>query len=1068
MLSWCETDNNTQPASLLLGGVGVNIAEIFIKRPVMTTLVMAAILLFGCIGYLLLPVSDLPSVDFPTIVVNAGLPGASPETMSTAVALPLERYFSTIAGVDSMSSSSSLGNTSITLQFTLDRSIDAAALDVQSMIARAARDLPPDMPSPPSFRKVNPADQPVLRLVLSSPTLKLSDLDEYAETMLAQRISMIDGVAQVDVMGGQKYAVRALLDPRVLAARQVGINEVVDAIQRGNTNRPVGNLYGDRKAFTLETNGQLTKADDYRPMVVVYRNGAPIRLSDLGEVVDSVENDKTAAWDVTPETMTRSISLSVQRQPGTNTVKVVDSVRRLLKSMESEIPASVHVEVLYDRSQSIRASVDDVKFTLKLTVFLVVLVIFLFLRNLSATVIPSMALPMSLVGTFAVMYLLNYSVDNMSMMALTLSVGFVVDDAIVMLENIVRHMEKGEPPLRAALTGSREISFTILSMTLSLAAVFIPVLFMAGVLGRVLHEFAVTIMSSILVSGFVSLSLTPMLASRFLRPSHEQKHGRLFRASESAFNAMLRVYDRSLVAVMRYRAVTLAVSIVVLVATVYMFKIVPKGFLPSEDTGQIIAQTEAAQDVSFDQLVRLHKRGAAILQKNPYVERFTASTRGSNTGMFFLRLKDRKDRPHVDEIMQKLRGPLAKAGDLRVFMQNPPPIRIGGMMTKSQYQYTLQGPDTDELYRATQLLESKLNQLPDLVDVTTDLQLQNPRVHIDIDRDRAAAMNISASAVEDALASAYSARQVSTIYAPNNAYKVVVKVADDFQNEPNMLALLHVRSGDGKLIPLNALSTMKQTAGPLTVNHFGQLPATTVSFGVRPGVSLGNAVNQVTQVAHETLPATIIATFQGTAKEFQKSLTGLGLLLVAAILVIYIVLGILYESFIHPITILSGLPSAGFGALLTLMLFKMDLDLYAFVGIIMLVGIVKKNAIMMIDFALEGQRNMGLSPEEAIYQGCLVRFRPIMMTTMAALMGTLPIALGMGAGSESRRPLGVAVVGGLVFSQLLTLYITPVVYTYLESVQQWLRRMRKKQPITMEEVDREEKQIEKEELVEAR
>jgi HAE1 family hydrophobic/amphiphilic exporter-1 len=1040
-----------QPHGTLVGkdlcrcaGACVNIAELFIKRPVMTTLVMAAILLFGGIGYILLPVSDLPNVDYPTIVVNAGLPGASPETMSTAVAMPLERMFSTIAGVDSMTSSSSRGSTSITLQFSLNRAIDGAALDVQSMISRASRDLPSDMPAPPSFRKVNPADQPILRLVISSPTLKLSDVDEYATTVLAQRISMISGVAQVDVMGGQKYAVRAQLDPRELAVRQIGIDEVVSAVRSGNSNMAVGNLYGQRKAFTLETNGQLMTADQFRPLVVVYRNGAPVRLGDLGTVTDSVENDKVAAWDVTPERVARSISLSIQRQPGTNTVEVVDSVMQVLGELRSQIPPSVNVEVLYDRSQSIRASVDDVKFTLKLTVMLVVLVIFLFLRNVSATLIPSMALPMSLVGTFAVMYLLNFNLDNMSMMALTLSVGFVVDDAIVMLENIVRHMEHGEAPMQAALNGSREISFTIVSMTLSLAAVFIPVLFMGGIVGRIMHEFAVTIACAILVSGVVSLSLTPMLASRFLRPHTGQQHGWLFRTSEKAFELMLRAYDRTLVGVMRHRFATLMVSFAVLGATIYMFNAVPKGFLPSEDTGQIFVPTEGPQDASFEQMVRSHEQLIRSVQKSPYVDRFTIGVRGGNSGNMFLRLKPRDQRPHVDEVIQRLRPQLARVKDVRVFLQNPPPIRVGGMMSKSQYQYTLQGPDTKELYRSTELLESKLQDVPDLQDVTTDLQLRTPRVHIEIDRDKAAQMGLTMQQVEDALSSAYSARQVSTIMAPTDAYEVILKLADQYQMDPDALHLLYVRSKNGQLVPLSAVATMTQSVGPLTVNHLGQLPAATVSFNVKPGVSLGQALDEVRAVSLKTLPDTITTSFQGTAQAFQSSVRGLGLLLIAAILVIYIVLGILYESFVHPITILSGLPSAGFGALLTLTLFRMDLNLYAFVGIIMLIGIVKKNAIMMIDFALDAQRNENKTPEEAIYQGCLIRFRPIMMTTMAALMGTLPIALGMGAGSESRRPLGVAVVGGLVFSQLLTLYITPVVYTYLESLQNWIRRLRGK------------------------
>lgn len=1016
----------------------MNIAEIFIRRPVMTTLVMVAILIFGIMGYRQLAVSDLPNVDFPTLLVSANLPGASPETMASAVATPLERQFSTIAGIDSMTSTSALGNTQITLQFDLSRDIDAAAQDVQAAITAAAKQLPSDMPSPPSYRKVNPAEHPVLYLSLSSPTLPLSAVNEYAETLLAQRISMVSGVAQVMIYGAQKYAVRVQVDPKALASRGIGIDEVAGAIQKANVNLPTGTLWGTDRAFTVRASGQLTEAEAYRPVAVAYRKGTPVRLQDIGRVIDSVENDKSAYWyNEIP-----AIVLAIQRQPGTNTVEVVNAVKEILSTLQASIPASVSIDVLYDRSESIRESVADVKFTLLLAVCLVVMVIFLFLRNLSATVIPSLSLPISIVGTFAAMYFMDFSINNLSMMALILSVGFVVDDAIVMLENIVRHLEQGEGVLQAALDGAREIGFTIVSMTLALVVVFVPVLFMGGVMGRLLHEFAVTIACAVLISGFVSLTLTPMLCSRFLRPPADGGHGRLYNAAERIFGGMLKAYQWSLRRVLDHRLATIILSAIILVVTAYLFVHIPKGFLPSEDTGRIFAITEASQGISFESMVRHQRALAAIVHQDPNVESFISgigasrSSAATNTGRLFMHLKPRKERSlGVDGVIQLLRSKLAAVPGIQVFLQNLPPIRIGGRLTKSQYQFTLQGPDTDELYRYAPMLEAKLRNLPGLEDVTSDLEIKNPQINIDIQRDKAATLGVTAHQIEDALFSAYSSRQISTIFAPNNEYQVILELEPGYGRDPEALSLLYIRSATGHLVPLNAVATITSGVGPLTVNHLGQLPAVTISFDVKPGVSLGAVVATVEKVARQTLPETISTSFQGTAQAFQASMRGLGILLVMAVLVIYIVLGILYESFIHPLTILSGLPSAGFGALLTLLVFHIDLNVYAFVGVIMLVGLVKKNAIMMIDFALEAERKDGKSPAEAIYQGCIIRFRPIMMTTMAALFGTLPIAIGFGAGAESRRPLGMAVVGGLIFSQLMTLYITPVVYVYLDRFQ---------------------------------
>ena len=1021
----------------------MNISELFIRRPVMTTLVMLSILIFGILAYTKLPVSDLPNVDFPTILVTASLPGANSNTMASAVATPLEREFSAIAGLDSMTSTSSLGSTQVTLQFALHRDIDAAAQDVQVAIARAARNLPKDMPVPPYFRKVNPAEQSILRIALTSPTLPLYTLDEYGETLMAQRISMVSGVAQVQVYGAQKFAVRIQLDPKEMAARGIGIDQVADAVSQANVNLPTGTLYGPQQAFTVQASGQLLEAQPYRSIIVTYRDGRPVRLGDLGVVFDSVENDKTAAWSGDQ----RSIILAVQRQPGTNTVEVASAIKKLLPVFQAQLPASVSLNILYDSSTSIRESVHDVQFTLLFTLALVVLVIFLFLRRLSYTLIPSLAMPMSVVGAFMVMYLLGFNIDNLSLMALILAVGFVVDDAIVMLENIVRHIEMGEGPVKAALNGSREIGFTIVSMTLSLVAVFIPILFMGGILGRLFSEFAVTIGVAILISGIISLTLTPMLCSRFLRPHAEKPPGRLYEASEKIYDGMLGLYKHSLRWFLEHRRLTMVFLVLVLAATVWLFRVVPKGFIPNEDRSLIYGLTEAAEGISWDAMKRQQQELGAITQQEPNVAAFMSSAgaragsiTGSNSGVLVIRLKPRAERKlSADEIVQRLRQKMSQVPGIRAFLQNPPAISLGGRLSKSQYQYTLQGPDVGELYRVAPQLAAGIQALPGFQDVTTDLQIKNPQINIDIDRDKAASLGISATQIEDALYSAYGTRQISTIFADTNQFQVILELKPEYQLDASVLSLLYVRSSNGALVPLDAVVKITRGFGPLTVNHSGQLPSVTVSFNLGPGFALGDAVSSLNALARKLLPATITANFQGTAQVFESSIRNLGLLLVVAILVIYIVLGILYESFIHPLTILSALPLAGVGALVTLLIFKAQLDIYSFVGLILLVGLVKKNGIIMIDFALEAQRVERKQPMEAIFEACVVRFRPIMMTTCAALVGTLPIAIGWGAGGESRQPLGLAVVGGLLFSQMLTLFVTPVFYLYMDSFQKKFR-----------------------------
>ena len=1014
----------------------MTLPELCVRRPVMTSLLMLSFVVFGLFGYRQLPVSALPRVDFPTISVSASLPGASPDTMASSVAGPLERAFATIPGINMMTSSSALGTTNIVMQFDLDRNIDGAALDVQSNISATLRKLPPQLPAPPSFQKINPADSPVLFIALVSKTLPLSQVDDYAEQVFANQISQISGVAQVLVFGRQKFAVRIAVDPDAAAARGLTLEQVNAAVAAANSSTPVGALLGRRQNVTVDVTGQMVRAADYQNLVVAWHNGAPVRLSEIANVYDSVENKQIAGWSGHDP----SIVLAVFRQSDANTVEVVDNVKAKIPYYQSQLPPAVEAQVLNDRSVSIRQSIDDVQLTLGLSIFLVVVVIFVFLKSASATLIPALALPVSLIGACAFMYVFGYSIDNISLLAITLSVGFVVDDAIVMLENITRHIESGMRPFDAALKGSKEIAFTILSITFSLVAVFIPVLLMSGVVGRVFHEFAVTITVAILVSGFVSLTLTPMLCARILSaPKHGAAAGLFARLSDSFVDGLLAAYRVSLDFVLRHRFIALLLTFATGYIAVSLYASIPKGFFPEEDTSFLRGITEAQADTSFREMSARQIAVSHLIESDPAVASITSAVGfggATNRGFLFMRLKDKDKRDSMEVVMNRLRTATATIPGIRTILM---PVQnldfTGGRIARAKYQYSLQSGDIDALYAKAPEMEQAMTQLPGLRDVNSDLQINNPQWRVDIDRDKAAAFGITADAVRTALYDAFGTRQISTIFTEADDYEVILEASDKFQEDPGALGRIRVSTPTGQLVPLDEVATMRRTVGPLQINRQSQQPSVTISFNLAPDMSLGQAIEAIHTVERKVnLPVSIITGFAGNAQLIEQALAGQGALLMAAVLTIYILLGVLYESYIHPITILSGLPSAGIGALLALSWLHLDLSVIAIIGVLLVIGIVKKNAIMMVDFALERRREGGMDALSAIREAALIRFRPIIMTTLAALLGALPIALGTGAGSELRQPLGVAIVGGLCVSQLLTLYITPVVYYYLDKI----------------------------------
>jgi len=1026
----------------------VNISEPFIRRPIATSLLMIGLLLAGLVGYHFLPVAALPQVDYPTITVTTGLPGASPTTMVSSVTTPLERQFGQIPSLNQMTSTSSFGNSLVTLQFDLERDIDAAEQDVQAAINAASNLLPRTLPVPPTYSKSNPADAPILTLSVSSTNLPLSQVDDYADSVLAQKISQVSGVGLVTLNGGQKPAVRIQTDPTALAGLGLGMEDVRAAVVQSNVNQPKGNLDGEKQAYTLAADDQLFNAAAYRPLVISYRNGAPVRLKDVADVVDGVENSQLAGW----ANDQRAIILNVQRQPGTNIIQVADRIKALLPQLKSSVPPSIDLSIITDRTETIRASVADVQFTLVLTIVLVVVVIFFFLRNLWATVIPGIAVPLSLIGTFGVMYLLGYSLDNLSLMALTISTGFVVDDAIVMIENIARYIEAGEGVLQSALKGAKQIGFTIVSLTVSLVAVLIPLLFMGGVIGRLFREFAVTLSVAIVVSALLSLSLTPTMCAKLLRPAHQARHGRIYAASERFFKWMIVSYERGLKWVLQHQRATLIVTVATFVLTIILFILIPKGFFPQQDTGLIVGVSEAAPDVSFPRMMERQRALAQVVMADPDVANLASfigadgTNPTANSGRLSITLKPRSQRrASADEIIARLQPKLAQVEGITLYMQGVQDLQVENRISRTQYQYTLEDANQAELYQWAPRFVEKLQTLPELKDVASDQQVAGLQASLKIDRDTAARLGIQPQAIDDTLYDAFGQRQVSTIFTQLNQYRVILEVKPEFQRNPDSLKHIYVRSGSGEQVPLSAFTTLEPTVAPLLISHQGQFPSITLSFNLAPGVALGQAVTAINRAEREiAMPASMHASFQGTAQAFQSSLASEPLLILAALITVYIVLGVLYESYIHPITILSTLPSAGVGALLALMLCRTDFSVIALIGIILLIGIVKKNAIMMIDFALEAERQHGMKPEESIYQACLLRFRPIMMTTMAALLGGFPLAIGTGTGSELRRPLGISIVGGLLISQLLTLFTTPVIYLYMERIRARVSRWRRR------------------------